>query len=183
MGKKLIFALAIILMAASSSFAADEAKTPSQQKKEEKPKREPVVDTFTRIDEGVGGIDALVIYGHPLYFVYKGVLEDAKKKYDMERFHVFIVTINSQKKLDLSKFKIEESIFIRTEEGTEYPAARQWIPISETPSKRTGLIRFFKVDANGNKVLKDDAKSLEIVIKSLGNVPERNFKWKLPIEF
>lgn len=182
MGKKLILALAIILMAASSSFA-EEAKTPPDQKKEEKPKREPVVDTFTRIDDGIGGVDALVIYGHPLYFVYKGVFEDAKTKYDQERFHVFIVTINSQKKLDLSKFKIEESIFLRNEDGVEYPAAQQWIPISETPSKRSGIIRFFKVDTNGNKLLRDDAKSLEIVIKNLENVPERNFKWKLPIEF
>lgn len=182
--KTFFYALTIMLTFAVSSHSAQETQAPAQEKKEEKPKREPVVDTFTRIDQGEGGVDALVIYGHPLYFAYKGVFEDAKKRYDMEKFHVFIVTINSPKKADLSKFKVESSIFIRTEEGVEYPAVPQWIPLDEkSPYKRSGVVRFFQVDANKNKVLKDGAKSFEIVIKNLSDVPERTFKWKLPIEF
>jgi hypothetical protein len=183
MMRTLFYILTIVLFTAVSSQSAQEAK-PVQEKKEEKPKREPVVDTFTRIDQGEGGVDALVVYGHPLYFAYKGVYEDAKKKYDLEKFHVFIVTISSPKKMDLSKFKVESSIFIRTEEGLEYPAAPQWIPLDEkSPYKRSGVVRFFQVDANKNKVLKDGAKSFEIVIKGLADVQERTFKWKLPIEF
>ncbi|MDO8444548.1 MAG: hypothetical protein Q7T53_00330 [Deltaproteobacteria bacterium] len=185
MVRKLFYALAITLLTVSFA-AAEKVKSPAtekQEKKEEKPKREPIVDTFTRIDQGEAGVDALVIYAHPLYFAYKGLVEDAKKKYDMEKFHVFIVTINSQKKADLSKFKIESSIFIRTEESLEYPAVSQWIPLTETPSKRTGVVRFFQIDANKNKVLKDNAKSFEVIIKGLADVPERIFKWKLPIEF
>ena len=183
MVKTYFYALMIILIFAVSSQSAQEAQSPTQEKKEEKPKREPVIDTFTRIDQGEGGVDALVIYGHPYYFTYKGVYEDAKKRYDMEKFHVFIVTINSQKKADLSKFKVESSIFIRTEDGIEYPAVPQWISLSEAQGKRTGVIRFFQIDANKNKVLKDEAKSFEIVIKGLADIPETSFKWNLPIEF
>lgn len=186
MVKALIYTLTFILLIASSAFAQETGgpATEKEEKKEEKPKREPVVDVFTRIDPGEGGIDVLIVYGHPLYFAYKGLLDDAKKKYDTEKFHVFVLTINSQKKNELPKFKIESSIFIRTEEGLEYPSVPQWIPIDEkNPSKRTGIIRFFQVDARGNKLIKDDAKSFEIVVKGLAGVPERTFKWAIPIEF
>lgn len=192
MVRKLFFISAITLLTASISYAAEaqptiqgteEKKDEKQEKKDEKPKRNPVVDVFTRIDQGEGGVDALIVYAHPLYFAYKGIFEEAKKKYDTEKFHVFMITINSAKKADLSKFKIEASIFIITEDGLEYPAVPQWIPLSETPSKRTGVIRFFQVDAQGNKLLKDSAKSFEIVIKDLAGVPERKFNWGLPIEF
>lgn len=184
MVKRLFFAAIIAVSTATLAFSQEPAaQTQPQEKKEEKPKREPVVDTFTRIDQGEGGVDALVIYAHQYYFAYKGVFEDARKKYDMDKFHVFVVTISSQKKEDLSKFKVESSIFLRTEEGLEYPAVSQWIPISEVPSRRTGIIRFFQIDAKGNKLLKDNAKLFEIVIKNLSGVPERGFKWKLPIEF
>ncbi len=186
MVRKLFYTLAIALL--TISFAsAEEVTSPAsekQEKKEEKPKREPVVDVFTRVDQGEGGVDALIVYGHPLYFAYKGLTEEAKKKYDTEKFHIFIVTIGSQKKIELSPFKVESSIFLRTEEGLEYPAVRQWISIDEkNPSKRVGIIRFFQMDARGNKLIKDNAKSFELVIKGLSNIPERVFKWNLPIEF
>lgn len=185
MVRKLFYALAIALLTISFASAEEVKPTPDKQEnKEEKPKREPVVDVFTRVDQGEGGVDALVVYGHPLYFAYKGLTEEAKKKYDTEKFHIFIVTIGSQKKIELSPFKIESSIFLRTEEGLEYPAVRQWIPIDEkNPGKRVGIIRFFQVDARGNKLIKDNAKSFEVVIKGLADVPERAFKWDIPIEF
>jgi len=190
MVRNLFYAIAIIFLTMSSVSAKEAQPTPQgkQEKKEEKPKekpkREPVVDAFTRIDQGEGGVDALVLYAHPLYFAYKGTLEEATKKYDMEKFHVFVVTINSPKKLDLSKFSIEKAIFIQTEDGLEYPAVPQWIPIDEkSPSKRSGIIRFFQVDAQGKKIIPDNAKSLIIVIKGLADVPERVFRWNLPIEF
>lgn len=189
---KLFYALAITLLTVSFAFP-EEAKpkaTGKEEKKEEKLKREPVVDIFTRVDQGEGGVDALIVYGHPLYFAYKGLVEEAQKKYNTEKFHVFIVTIGSQKKddyqknNDISGFKVESSIFLRTEEGLEYPAVPQWISIDDkTPGKRVGIIRFFQVDAKGNKLIKDNAKTFEIVIKGLSNVPERVFKWNLPIEF
>lgn len=189
MVRKLLYAIIISLL--MISFASAEDQPPAnekvekkEEKKEEKPKREPIVDTFTRIDQGEGGVDALVLYAHPLYFAYKGILEDTKKKYDMDKFHVFMVTINSQKKLDLSKFKVEASIFIQTEDGLEYNAVPQWIPLDEkSVSKRSGIVRFFKVDAEGNKTVPDNAKSLVLVIKGLADIPERVFRWKLPIEF
>lgn len=177
-----LYALTVVLLAVSYPLA-QEVQPETQQNKEAKPKRDPIVDTFTRIDQGDGEVDAVVIYGDPLYFTYKGILDDAKKKYDLDKFYVFIVTINSQKKEDLSSFKTESSIFIRTEEGLEYPAVPQWVPLAETPGKRSGVVRFSHLDSKGRKVLKDNAKSFEIVIKGLAGVPERTFKWYIPIEF
>lgn len=183
--RKLFCALVIALLTISSSSAEEAKPAPeTQEKKEEKPKREPFVDTFTRIDQGEGGIDALIVYGHPLYFAYRGLVEQAKKEYDTEKFHIFIITIASQKKNALPPFKVESSIFLRTDEGLEYPAVPQWKPIDErNPSKRVGIIRFFQVDARGNKLIKDNAKSFELVIKGLADVPERVFQWKVPIQF
>ena len=185
MVRKLLYATAICLLMTSFVFAEDQPPANEKvEKKDEKPKREPVVDVFTRIDQGEGEVDALVLYAHPLYFAYKGLFDDAKKKYEMDKFHVFMVTINSQKKLDLSKFKVETSIFIQTEDGLEYPAVPQWVPLDEkSPNKRSGIVRFFQVDAQGNKIIPDKAKSLVIIIKGLADVPERVFRWNLPIEF
>lgn len=185
MVRKLFYALAIALLTASFAYAEEiKPATEKEEKKEEKPKREPVVDVFTRIDPGEGGVDVLIVYGHPLFFAYKGLAEQAKKEHDMEKFHVFIITIASQKKNALPPFKVESSIFLRTEEGLEYPAVPRWKAIDEkNPSKRVGIIRFFQVDARGNKLIKDNAKSFEIVIKGLADIPERTFKWSLPIEF
>lgn len=184
MVKNLFYALAIALLTASFAYAEEiKPATEKEEKKEEKPKREPVVDVFTRIDPGEGGVDVLIVYGHPLYFAYKGRVEQAKKMYDTEKFHVFIITVASQKKNALPPFKMESSIFLRTEEGFEYPAVPQWKPDEKNPSKRVGIIRFFQVDARGNKLIKDNAKSFEIVIKGLADVSERVFQWKVPIEF
>lgn len=185
MVRKIFYAIAISLFSISAVSAADtQPINEKQDKKDEKPKREPVIDTFTRIDQGEGGVDAIILFAHPLYFVYKGTLEEASKKYEMDKFHVFMVTINSPKKMNLSGFAIEKSIFIQTEDGLEYPAVPQWIPLDEkSPSRRTGVIRFFQVDAQGKKIIPDNAKSLVIVIKGLADVPERVFRWNMPIEF
>lgn len=82
--------------------------------------------------------------------------------------------------VDLDQYKLEKLATLRDAEGREIPAVALESP-SGSGHHREGVLTFPGTDANGNALLNADVKGLTLLIRGIDAVPERVFRWQLPL--
>ncbi|MBI4277098.1 MAG: hypothetical protein HY660_01475 [Armatimonadetes bacterium] len=131
---------------------------------------------LTRTDAG-GGITIKAIYATREYFETAGNAADVAK-FRSEANIVMLLTLDTHAG-DLRAFDPAKGAVLRTDRGQQVAATR-WGVITEGSHHREGALLFPKVDGQG-RGLETDAKSVELVIRGLGDVPERVLRWDLPL--
>lgn len=168
----------------SSSAAQSEdgmntpASSPSLDKLQQALTKAPI------LGEG-GSITVEVTYDSSEYFKALAAKEardyqSYDTEYDLKNNLVFTVAMNTHS-VDLSKYKLETITVLRDDKGAEYPAARWIVPEGSASHHTTGTLIVPAAGKDGKLVTESGAKYVELVIKGLSNVPERVFRWELPV--
>lgn len=136
-----------------------------------------------RNDMGYGDVYVDIFYATKEYFMVIESLEEAEK-YLVDRNLVFIIdlTVHTGK---LPTFPLDEKTFLRDDKGREYKALPGWTMRIESRDvhHREGVVRFSRWDENGNPVIREGTKYIEVVIKDLGGAKERVYRWDLPLPY
>jgi Spy/CpxP family protein refolding chaperone len=82
--------------------------------------------------------------------------------------------------VDLDQYQIEKLAALRDGLGREIPAAGLE-SASGSGHHREGVLTFPGADASGKPVLSPEAKTLTLIMRGIGGVPERMFRWQLPL--
>ncbi|MDR7480876.1 MAG: hypothetical protein QN203_00005, partial [Armatimonadota bacterium] len=90
---------------------------------------------------------------------------------------VFFITLDTHAG-DLSAYDFLKNAVLRNDRGQQV-GPQQWIATTDGAHHRAGGLVFPRADPAG-RALDAEAKVLELVIRSLGGVPERILRWSLP---
>ncbi|MBI3327599.1 MAG: hypothetical protein HYZ81_12975 [Nitrospinae bacterium] len=82
--------------------------------------------------------------------------------------------------VDLDQYPLEKLAVLRDAQGQEIPALGVESP-SGSGHHREGMLTFPGTDANGKLVLSPEAETLTLILRGIGGVPERVFRWQLPL--
>jgi Spy/CpxP family protein refolding chaperone len=82
--------------------------------------------------------------------------------------------------VDLDQYQLEKLGALRDGLGREIPAAGLESS-NGSGHHREGVLTFPGVDASGKPVLSPEPKTLTLIMRSIGGVPERVFRWQLPL--
>jgi Spy/CpxP family protein refolding chaperone len=82
--------------------------------------------------------------------------------------------------VDLDQYQIEKLAVLRDGLGREIPAAG-FESTSGSGHHREGMLTFPAIDASGKPVLSPEAKTLTLILRGIGGVSEREFRWPLPL--
>jgi hypothetical protein len=125
----------------------------------------PADSPLTLVDGGQGGVTGRVIWLTPEVLAFPGM--ERAGSLDFSRHLAFYVRLDSDT-VDLSGYDLGRISVLRDLEGGEYePEA--WFPWSVTSHHREGLLLFRTVELGGAGV--------ELVIRGLGGVTERSYRW------
>jgi hypothetical protein len=81
--------------------------------------------------------------------------------------------------IDLDQYQLERLAVLRDGQGREIPAAGLE-SASGSGHHREGVLTFPATDASGKPVLSPEANTLTLILRGIGGVPEREFRWRLP---
>lgn len=112
-----------------------------------------------RTDER-GSVEVVVLYLNPL---------QQEQTQDLS----FEVTLDTHS-ANLAQYDMKKISFLRVDGGTETKAS-EWIKPGGGGHHISGTLIFKSPDTSADKIL-------ELVIKTVGEVEERIFQWKLPLE-
>lgn len=112
-----------------------------------------------RTDER-GSVEVVVLYLNPL---------QQEQTQDLS----FEVTLDTHS-ANLAQYDMKKSSFLRVDGGPEIKAS-EWIKPGGGGHHLAGTLIFKSPDTSADKIL-------ELVIKTVGEVEERIFQWKLPLE-
>jgi len=125
---------------------------------------------LTLIDGGQGGVTVRVTWVTQ-EFLASPEMERADRL-DLSQYLAFYVQLDTDSS-DLSKYDLSRISVLRDLSGGEYqPEA--WLPWSIDGSHRKGLLLFHRVELGGDGV--------ELVIRGVGGVTERSYRWFAPPE-
>jgi Spy/CpxP family protein refolding chaperone len=82
--------------------------------------------------------------------------------------------------VDLDQYQLEKLAVLRDAQGGEIPALGLESS-SGSGHHREGVLIFPGMDASGKPVLSPEAKTLTLILRGIGGVPERMFRWQLPV--
>jgi len=82
--------------------------------------------------------------------------------------------------VDLDQYPLETLAALRDTQGQEIPALGLESP-SGSGHHREGVLIFPGTDASGKPVLGPEAKTLTLILRGIGGVQERVFRWQLPV--
>jgi Spy/CpxP family protein refolding chaperone len=82
--------------------------------------------------------------------------------------------------VDLDPYQLEKLAFLRDAQGHEIQAVGLESP-SGSGHHREGVLTFPGTDASGKLLLSPEAKSLTLIVRGIGGVQERIFRWQLPL--
>jgi hypothetical protein len=82
--------------------------------------------------------------------------------------------------VDLDQYQLEKLAVLRDAQGREISALGLESP-SGSGHHRQGVLTFPGTDAGGKPVLGPEAKALTFILRGIGGVPERVFRWQLPL--
>ncbi|HXH13335.1 MAG TPA: periplasmic heavy metal sensor [Alphaproteobacteria bacterium] len=82
--------------------------------------------------------------------------------------------------VDLDQYQLEKLAVLRDAQGREISALGLESP-SGSGHHRGGVLTFPGTDASGKPVLGPEAKALTLILRGIGGVPERVFRWQLPL--
>jgi len=100
-----------------------------------------------------------------------------------EFFKAFAVDLNTHS-VDLSNLEMDKISSLRDDQGNVY-SLTEWREVGDSSSShhRSGALLFPLTDQEGEQVISDKTKYIEIIIKDLAGVKERLFRWDLPIKY
>ena len=81
--------------------------------------------------------------------------------------------------VDLDPYHLETLALLRDTQGREVQAVGLESP-SGSGHHREGILLFPSIDASGKPLLSPEAKSLTLLLRGIGGVQERAFRWQLP---
>jgi len=134
------------------------------------PQSQPTTSPLTLVDGGQGGVTVQVTWVTQ-DFLASPEMERADRL-DLSEYLAFYVQLDTDSG-DLSKYDLSRISVLRDLSGGEYqPEA--WLPWSIDGSHRDGLLLFHRVELGGEGV--------ELVIRGVGGVTERSYRWFAPPE-
>jgi len=159
---------AAVLMAATFALAFASACGDGGGPAAETPSSVPTASPLTLIDAGQGGVKVQVTWV-TREFLASPEMERAGRL-DLAQYLAFYVQLDTDSG-DLSKYDLSRISVLRDLSGGEYqPEA--WLPWSIDGSHRKGLLLFHRVELGGDGV--------ELVIRGVGGVTERSYRWFAP---
>jgi len=134
----------------------------------ETPQPFPAASPLTLVDAGQGDVTIRVTW------VTRGLLAfpemERAGSLDLSRYLAFYVRLDTES-VELSKYDLGRISVLRDLGGGEYqPEA--WLPWGLASSHQEGLLLFRKVELGGQGV--------ELVIRGIGGVTERSYRWSEP---
>jgi Spy/CpxP family protein refolding chaperone len=81
--------------------------------------------------------------------------------------------------VDLDSYRLDTLAFLRDTQGREVQAVGLEAP-SGSGHHREGILIFPNMDARNNPLIGSEAKSLTLLLRDIGGVQERVFRWQLP---
>jgi len=132
------------------------------------PESSPTPSPLTLVDGGQGGVTIQVTW------VTRDLLASPEMEsagdLDLSRYLAFYVRLDADS-ADLSKYDLGRISVLHDLSGGEYqPEA--WLPLNVAGDHREGLLIFRKVELGGEGV--------ELVIRGVGGVAERSYRWFTP---
>ncbi len=82
--------------------------------------------------------------------------------------------------VDLDQYQLEKLALLRDAQGREVQALGLESP-SGNGHHREGVLLFPGIDVTGKPMLSPEAKSLTLILRGIGGVQERVFRWQLPL--
>jgi len=82
--------------------------------------------------------------------------------------------------VNLDQYQLEKLALLRDAQGREVPALGLESP-SAGGHHREGVLTFPETDASGMPLLSHEAKTLTLILRGIGGVAERVFRWQLPL--
>ena len=82
--------------------------------------------------------------------------------------------------VDLDQYQLEKLAILRDAQGRDIPALGLESS-SGSGHHREGVLTFPGMDASGRPVLSPAAETLTLMMRGIGGVPERVFRWQLPL--
>lgn len=82
--------------------------------------------------------------------------------------------------VDLDQYQLEKLATLRDTQGQEIQALGLESP-SGSGHHREGVLIFPGTDASGKPVLGPEVRTLTLILRGVGGVPERVFRWQLPL--
>ena len=82
--------------------------------------------------------------------------------------------------VDLDQYQLEKLALLRDVQGREVQALGLELP-SGSGHHREGVLLFPSIDVTGKPMLSPEAKSLTLILRGIGGVQERVFRWQLPL--
>jgi hypothetical protein len=82
--------------------------------------------------------------------------------------------------VDLDPYQLEKLALLRDAQGREVQALGLESPCG-SGHHREGVLTFPGTDASGKLLLSPEAKSLTLILRGIGRVQERIFRWQLPL--
>jgi hypothetical protein len=81
--------------------------------------------------------------------------------------------------VDLDQYQLDQLSSLRDAQGREVQAVAVE-SASGSGHHREAVLTFPGSDAAGTPLLKPDAKALTLIVRGIGGIPERTFRWQLP---
>lgn len=135
---------------------------------------------FTKRHSGEGGVSIEVTFMAPAYFQAFSNPSEAQK-YELQKYLVFRISLDTHS-IDLSKYDMRKITFLRDDKGYLYSAVL-WIPQSDDSHHRAGIITFPRGDPQGNSIIDQRTRYIEIVVRDVAGVSERVLRWDLPFQY
>jgi len=132
------------------------------------PDSSPTPSPLTLVDGGQGGVTIQVTWVTPDLLASPEM--ESAGQVDLSRYLAFYVRLDADS-ADLSKYDLGRISVLHDLSGGEYqPEA--WLPLNVAGDHREGLLTFRKVELGGEGV--------ELVIRGVGGVTERSYRWFTP---
>jgi hypothetical protein len=132
------------------------------------PKSSPTPSPLTLVDGGEGGVTIQVTWVTPDLLASPEM--ESVGDLDLSRHLAFYVRLDADS-ADLSKYDLGRISVLHDLSGGEYqPEA--WLPLNVADDHREGLLIFRKVDLG--------SEGVELVIRGVGGVAERSYRWFTP---
>ena len=161
-------AAAVVVAALALAFAAACSGSGQPAPATETPQPFPADSPLTLVDGGQGGVTVRVTWVTP-DLLASSEMERAGSL-DLSQYLAFYVSLDSDA-VDLLKYDLGRITVLRDLDGGEYqPEA--WLPRSVASYHREGLLLFRRVELGGEGV--------ELVIRGVGGVTERSYRWSEP---
>lgn len=133
---------------------------------------------YTKKDKGEGSVTTEVTLLSPQYLQGQGKTEEVAQ-HDFDQYIIFHVSLDTHS-IDLTAYDLRKAAILRDDTGNQLPAV-EWKAESNDAHHRSGWLLFPKPDGQGIVVLSPKTTYIELVLRDIGGIRERVFRWNLPM--